>query len=79
MDMRARPPADLLSRALGEALAAAWSFLPHDVQHRIFEDAIARHGENIRAPLAIHLHKKHPRTHAAMKARAVLEPDSLGG
>ena len=33
----------------------------------------------MRPRLAIYLHEKHPRTCAAVKARAMLEPDSLGG
>ena len=32
----------------------------------------------MRTRLAIYLHEKHPRTCAAVKARAMLEPDSLG-
>jgi hypothetical protein len=33
----------------------------------------------MRPRLAVYLHGKHPRTCAAIMARAMLEPDSLGG
>jgi hypothetical protein len=36
-------------------------------------------GEAIRQPLAIFLHGRHSRTTDALKAEAVLEPDSPGG
>jgi hypothetical protein len=41
-------------------------------------DLIA-HETSERPRLAVYLHEKHPRTCAALKARAMLEPDSLGG
>ena len=53
--------------------------MPHDVQHQLFEEVITAHGEAIRPQLAVFLHDKHPRTSASIKARAMLEPDSLGG
>jgi hypothetical protein len=68
-----------LSRALGEAVVSIWNRLPHDVQRRLFEQAIISQGERTRPRLAIFLHEKHARTSAAMKARAIPEPDSLGG
>jgi hypothetical protein len=33
----------------------------------------------MRPRLAVYLHAKHPRTCAAVKTRAIPEPDSLGG
>jgi hypothetical protein len=76
---RSRHTSDELSRALGEAIVRIWSAIPHDVQHQLFEDVINHQGESMRPPLAVYLHDRHPRTYAAMRARAVLEPDSLGG
>jgi hypothetical protein len=70
---------DELSRALGEAVARIWGGLPSDVQHDLFEMAVAAHGEAVRPELAVYLHERHPRTSASMISRAMLEPDSLGG
>jgi hypothetical protein len=63
--------------ALGEAVIRLWSHLPQDIQHRLFEEAIASHGEGLRQELAVFLHEKHARTHE--HKRTVPEPDSLGG
>ena len=68
-----------LSRALGEAVVKLWSRLPQDVQHDLFEEAATVRGEAIRPQLAVFLHEHHARTRASMEARAMLEPDSLGG
>jgi hypothetical protein len=68
-----------LARALGEAVVRIWSKLPHDVQERLFEEAVVAQGESVRQKLAVFLHDHHPRTSDAMKARAMPEPDSLGG
>jgi hypothetical protein len=68
-----------LSHTLGEAVGRIWSSIPQDVQHRLFEAAVLHQGESVRSQLAVHLHNKHARTWAAMRARAILEPDSLGG
>jgi hypothetical protein len=70
---------DQLAHALGEAVVRLWSRLPHDVQQRLFEEAISAHGEQIRPQLAIFLHERHPRTSASIQSRAMPEPDSLGG
>ena len=74
-----RETSQQLSRALGEAVVGIWSQLPHEVQCQLFEAAVRRQGERTRPQLAIYLHDKHPRTSAGIKARAILEPDSLGG
>ena len=66
-------------RALGEAVAKAWSLLPQEVQHRLFEEAVGAHDESIRHRLAVFLHHQHFRTSDGAKARATPEPDSLGG
>ena len=66
-------------RALGHAIAKLWSQLPHDIQHRLFEEAVTSQGEAGRHHLAIFLHDLNPRTCDALKARAMIEPDSLGG
>jgi hypothetical protein len=68
-----------LSRALGDAVVRIWGLLPPDLQNRLFEEAVTSQDEHMRPRLAIYLHEKHPRTCAAVRARAMLEPDSLGG
>ena len=67
-----------LVTALGEAVVRIWGQLPPEIQHRLFEEA-ASHAEAIRPQLAIYLHEKHPRTVTSVQARAMIEPDSLGG
>lgn len=52
---------------LGQAVIAAWGELPHDIQQRLFEDAVvAGHSterdESLREQLAVFLHRHHPRT-----------------
>jgi hypothetical protein len=56
-----------------------WGHLPHTLQSRLFAEALTARDVEMRPQLAIFLHEKHPRTAAARKARAILEPDSLGG
>ena len=70
---------DDFSRALGQSIVKMWGHLPHDVQFHLFEQTIATHGEGLRPQLAVFLHDCHPRTAAALRARAMPEPDSLGG
>jgi hypothetical protein len=70
---------DQFSRALGEAVVRIWGHLPNTLQSRLFEEAVTSHDVEMRPQLAVFLHDKHPRTAAARKARAILEPDSLGG
>jgi hypothetical protein len=66
-------------RALGHAVAKVWSRLPQDIQQEVFEEAVMSQGESGRQQIAIFLHDGHPRTCDSLKARAVQEPDSLGG
>ena len=66
-------------RALGHAVARYWSELPHDIQHSLFKEAVAFQGEPVRQQLAVFLHHKHSRTSDSTKARAMPEPDCLGG
>lgn len=66
-------------RALGEAVVRLWSNLPHDIQQHLFEAAVQSQGESMRQALAVFLHAKHARTSDGAKARAMPEPDSLGG
>jgi hypothetical protein len=68
-----------LSRALGEAVVRMWGHLPNTLQSRLFQEALTTRDVELRPKLAVFLHEKHPRTAAARKARAILEPDSLGG
>ena len=70
---------DLLFHALGAAVARSWSNLPQAVQQHLFEEAVMSHGESMRQQLAVFLHDKHSRTSDSIKARAMPEPDSLGG
>jgi hypothetical protein len=70
---------DQLARALGDAVVRMWGRLPAEMQNRLFEEAVSSQDEKIRPRLAVYLHEKHPRTCAAVKARAMPEPDSLGG
>jgi hypothetical protein len=70
---------DQFSRALGEAVVKMWGNLPNSLQSRLFEEAVTAHDSALRPQLAIYLHGKHPRTAAAKQARAIIEPDSLGG
>ena len=70
---------ELLFRALGEAVGRIWSNLPQAVQQHLFEEAVMSHGESMRQQLAVFLHDKHSRTLDSIKARAMPEPDSLGG
>ena len=65
--------------ALGEGVVRIWSDLPQAVQQHLFEEAVMSLGESMRESLAVFLHHKHTRTSDALKARAVPEPDSLGG
>jgi hypothetical protein len=65
------------TRVLGEAAVRLWSRLPPDIQHELFEEAISSAGERLRHHLALFLHDHHARTDT--RARAIIEPDSLGG
>jgi hypothetical protein len=53
--------------------------LTPEIQHDLFEAAVLSEGETIRQLLAVYLHGKHPRTLDLVQARAMPEPDSLGG
>lgn len=75
----AHETSELLSRALGEAVVKMWGHLPNTLQSRLFQEAVTSRDIDIRPRLAVFLHEKHPRTTAARKARAIIEPDSLGG
>ena len=79
MDRIPQAALEQISRALGEAVIRMWGRLPTEIQHEIFEEVVTVCGETMRPQLAIFLHDKHPRTAASMVARAMLEPDSLGG
>ena len=47
-----------LSGALGAAVLKVWGQLPHDFQHKIFEEAVISSGEAIRSNLAQLLHRE---------------------
>jgi hypothetical protein len=69
-----------LTNALGRAVTAVWGDLPPKVQHELFESAVRLSRSGTREQLAVFLHRRHPRTFDGTKpARAVPEPDSLGG
>ena len=73
MDRFSPDTVERLSGALGAAVLKVWGQLPHDFQHRIFEEAVVASGEGIRISLAQLLHAKHPRTTAAMSNQALVE------
>jgi hypothetical protein len=84
LSLRARPalPVDVtdrLSKALGQAIVHCWSRLPREAQHDLFEAAVTAESEAIRQQLAVYLHGSHARTIGSLQARAMPEPDSLGG
>jgi hypothetical protein len=49
-----------------------------DLQSQLFDEVVAEN-EEMKGHLAVLLHEKHPRTKAGIQARAIVEPDSLGG
>jgi hypothetical protein len=79
MDERDTTIQEQALHVLGSAVVRVWSQLPQDIQHHLFEEAVKAQGEALRQQLAIFLHHKHQRTSDSIKARATLEPDSLGG
>ena len=79
MDTFSRETSDQFCRALGDAVVRLWSRLPKDIQHRLFEEALTSGSGDMRQQLAQFLHHKHTRTSAGAAARAIVEPDSLGG
>jgi hypothetical protein len=68
-----------LDRALGQAVARCWSKLAREIQQTLFEAAVQAEGERMRQALAMHLHDNHERTVQTVQAKAMPEPDSLGG
>lgn len=70
---------DDMTNALGRAVTAAWGDMPAKVQHDLFEATVRLSGESVRERLAAFLHHAHRLTVDAAKARAMPEPDSLGG
>lgn len=76
---KSQATSDHVSRALGEAVVRIWGYLPRDVQSRLFSETLTSQHRLMRPQLASLLHGKHPRTSGARQARAMLEPDSLGG
>jgi hypothetical protein len=70
---------DQLFCALGQAVAKVWSQLPQEIQHHLFEEAVASQGEPVRQQIAVFLQHKQQRTADAVNAQALLKPDSRGG
>ena len=79
LDLRPTQIEEQAVRALGHAVTRIWSKLPQDVQHHLFEEAVMSQGESGRQQLAVFLHDLHSRTSDSLKARAMPEPDCLGG
>jgi len=79
MDLAFQGAPNEFSLALGQTIIKMWADLPHDIQCHLFEQTVASHGESLRPQLAAFLHDRHPRTAATIRARAIPEPDSLGG
>jgi hypothetical protein len=71
--------AEKMDRTLGQAVVRCWSRLAPEIQQTLFEAAVQAEGESIRQVLAMHLHDKHERTIQSVQAKAMPEPDSLGG
>ena len=55
---------------VGRAALKLWSALPHDLQDRLFKDAVGG-DEQLRHQLAVYLHDHHPRTAHPTKPTAV--------
>jgi hypothetical protein len=58
---------DQFVRALGSAVISTWGGLPAEIQHLLFEAAVAaghlgEQDESLRERLAVFLHDRHPRT-----------------
>ena len=70
---------DLFSRALGDAVVRLRSQQSQDIQHRLFEETLNAGPAEMRAQLAQLLHGKHVHTSAGVAARAIVDPNSLGG
>jgi len=68
-----------VDRALGQAVVRCWSRLAPEIQQTLFEAAVQAEGETMRQVLAMHVHDKHERTIQSVQAKAMPEPDSLGG
>ena len=68
-----------VDRALGQAVVRCWSKLAPEIQQTLFDAAVQAEGEGMRQVLAMHLHDKHERTIQSVQAKAMPEPDSLGG
>jgi hypothetical protein len=66
-----------LTTALGKGAVEIWSDLPAEIQHELFEAAIACHGEELRHDLALFLHERHARTDP--QGRSTQESDRFGG
>ena len=79
MNTLSKDTSDLFSHALGDAVVRIWSHLPQDIQQQLFEEALTSEWEGMRSQLALFLHGKHARTSTGVAARAMIEPDSLGG
>jgi hypothetical protein len=75
----AQNDSEQFSRALGDAVIRIWGHLPNALQNRLFQEAVTHQDKVLRPQLAVFLHGKHPRTAAAKRTQAILEPDSLGG
>lgn len=61
--------AERFAQVLGAAVVAAWSDLPQEVQHALFERAVVlghegERDESLREELALFLHHHHKRTAA---------------
>ena len=68
-----------VNRVLGQAVVRCWSELAPEIQATLFEAAVQAEGETMRQTLAMHLHDRHERTVQSVQAKAMPEPDSLGG
>ena len=65
-----------LTTALGKGAVEIWSELPPEVQHSLFEAAVASLGEETRHDLALFLHEHHARTD--LQGHNTVDSDRLG-
>jgi len=79
MGVPAERDSKYLCGALGDAVVRTWSSMPHDVQRSPVRGSCLTSRERHQRIACHLLPQKHQRTRDGLKARAILEPDSLGG
>ena len=67
-----------LTTALGKGAVEIWSDLPQEIQHKLFEAALAGLGEGTRHDLALFLHEHH-HARTDLQGRSSADSDRLSG